>query len=148
MTKKFVNNNAKASERLRSFVNKATDNELKLVIYKEGWTIAAALAHLAFWDQRRLILIKKWKKDGITPSPIDESVINDSLLPFLLAIPPRKAAEMAVNTAVALDRELEGISPELIKAIEALGDEHALDRSIHRKIHLDEIEAKLLDNSD
>ncbi len=55
---------------------------------------------------------------------------------------------MAVNAAAALDRELEGISPELIKAIEALGDEHALDRSIHRKMHLDEIEAKLIDNSD
>jgi hypothetical protein len=117
-----------------------TDKELTLIIYKEGWTIAVALAHLAFWDERRRLLVRKWKQKGVTPSPYDEYIINNALLPFLLAIPPRKAANLAIITAEALDHELEELSPDMITAIKSLGDRHALNRSIHRKMHLDEIE--------
>ncbi len=70
-------------------------------------------------------------------------ITNDTLVPFLLAISPRKAAELAILMAEALDHELEEASPDLIAAIEALGERHALDRSIHRKMHLDDIEALL-----
>jgi hypothetical protein len=143
MERPFVVENTKERERLRKLVEEITDKELRLVIYKEGWTIAVALAHLAFWDERRLFLVRKWKQKGVKPSPFDEDIINDALVPFLLAIPPRKAADLSILTAEALDRELEEISPELITAIERLGDRHALNRSIHRKLHLDEIEVLL-----
>ena len=141
MIRQFVAENARGRERLRNLVNKITDEELTLALNVEGWTVAVALAHLAFWDERRLVLVRKWKKKGITPSPIDEDIVNDALVPLLLAIPPRKAANLSILTAEALDRELEEASPDLIAAIEALGDSHALNRSIHRKMHLDEIEA-------
>ena len=140
MERQFVIENARERERLRKLVNEMTDKELTIIIYKEGWTIAAALAHLAFWDERRLLLVRKWKQKGVTPSPYDEYIINNALLPFLLAIPPRKAADLSILTAETLDHELEEVSPELITAIESLGDRHALNRSIHRKMHLDEIE--------
>jgi hypothetical protein len=140
MERQFVIENARERERLRKLINEMTDKELTLIIYKEGWTIATALAHLAFWDERRLLLVRKWKQKGVTPSPFDEDIINDVLLPFLLAIPPRKAANLSILTAEVLDHELEETSPELITAIESLGDRHALNRSIHRKMHLDEIE--------
>lgn len=143
MERSFVTENAKSRERLRQLVDDISDEELNLIIYKEGWTIAVALAHLAFWDQRRRVLLQKWKQEGVTPSSFEEDIINDALLPFLLAIPPRKASELAILTAEILDHELEEVSPELITAIEALGDRHALNRSIHRKMHLDEIEALL-----
>ena len=141
MIRQFVAENARERERLRNLVNKITDEELTLALNVEGWTVAVALAHLAFWDERRLVLVRKWKEKGITPSPIDENIVNDALVPLLLAIPPRKAADLSILTAEALDRELEEASPDLIAAIEALGDSHALNRSIHRKMHLDEIEA-------
>jgi hypothetical protein len=105
--------------------------------------VAVALAHLVFWDERRLVLVRKWKREGVKPSPMDDNVINDALVPILLAIPPRKAAGLAVRAAEALDRELEEAPPELVAAMEATGDRHALNRAIHRKMHLDEIE-KLL----
>ncbi len=143
MVRQFVAENARERERLRKLVNKITDEELTLALNVEGWTVAVALAHLAFWDERRLVLLRKWKKNGVTPSPIDQDIVNDSLVPFFLAIPPRKAANQSILTAEALDRELEEVSPDLIAVIEALGDSHALDRSIHRKMHLDEIEAFL-----
>lgn len=141
MIRQFVAENARERERLRNLINETTDEELTLVLNVEGWTVAVALAHLAFWDERRLVLVRKWKQNGVTPSPIDLDIVNDALLPLLLAIPSRKAASLSILTAEALDRELEEASTDLIAAIEAQGDSHALDRSIHRKMHLDEIEA-------
>jgi hypothetical protein len=141
MIRQFAAENARERERLRNLVNEITDEELTLALNIEGWTVAVALAHLAFWDERRLVLVRKWKKKGVTPSPIDGDIVNDALVPLLLAIPPRKAADLSILMAEALDRELEEASPDLIAAIEALGDSHALNRSIHRKMHLDEIEA-------
>jgi hypothetical protein len=143
MIRQFVTENARERERLRNLINKITDKELTLALNVEGWTVAVALAHLAFWDERRLVLVRKWETEGVTPSPIDADIINDALVPLLAAIPTRKAANLSILMAEALDRELEEASPDLIAAIEALGDSHALNRSIHRKMHIDEIEALL-----
>lgn len=144
MNRQFISENARGRERLRNLVNNITDEELTTTLYEEGWTVAVALAHLAFWDKRRLVLVRRWKQEGVTPTPIvDENLINDTLVPFLLTIPPRKAAELATLMAETLDHELEEASPDLIAAIDALGDRHALNRSIHRKMHLDDIEALL-----
>ncbi|OGN99925.1 MAG: hypothetical protein A2Y90_02355 [Chloroflexi bacterium RBG_13_52_12] len=143
MDTSYVTENKKSRERLRRLVSNISDSELELVIYQEGWTIAAALGHLAFWDERRRVMLKIWKQKGVAPSPYIEDIANDALIPLLLAIPPRKAAELAVLTAEALDKELEELSPEMIAAIEALKERHALNRGIHRKMHLDEIEVLL-----
>ena len=142
MDRSFVGENTKARERLSALVEQLTDDEFSLSM-ENGWTIAVAFAHLAFWDQRCLALMRKWKSDGVAPSPIDIDVTNDSLLPLWLAIPPRAAAELAVSSAEAIDRELEASSSELISAIESLGEGFRLYRSTHRKMHLDEIEALL-----
>jgi hypothetical protein len=41
-------------------------------------------------------------------------VINDGMKPLLLAIPPRRVAEMAMEAATAIDKEIEVLSPDLI----------------------------------
>jgi hypothetical protein len=64
-----------------------------------------------------------------------------------LAIPPRKAANLAISSAEAIDRELAQASTELINEIVGLGEKFRLYRSIHRKQHLDEIEEFLSDTS-
>ncbi len=142
MDRPFVAENAQERERLRSFVGRLTDEELSLPL-GNGWTVAVAFAHLAFWDQRSLILMRKWKKSGVALSPIDIDVINDSLLSLWLALPPRIAANLAVSSAEAIDRELEESSSDLIAEIEGLGEKNRLYRSIHRKLHLDQIEELL-----
>lgn len=147
MERSFVTENAKSRERLRQLVDDISDEELNLIIYKEGWTIAVALAHIAFWDQRRVVLMQKWQQnDNIELGALGMDtydIYNDTALPFLLEIPPRKAANLAVLTAEILDRELEEAPPALIEAIEDSGYPLGLDRSVHRKMHLDEIEALL-----
>jgi hypothetical protein len=144
MDRPFVAENARERERLRSLVGRLTDDELSLPM-ENGWTVAVALAHLAFWDQRSLALMRKWRLTGVQPSPIDIDVINDSLLPLWLALSPRAAANLAVSSAEAIDRELEESPSELISAIESLGERFRLYRSEHRKLHLDQIEEIISD---
>jgi hypothetical protein len=140
MNREYTESNNRQRERLLSLVGRLTDKELNLILYPEGWTIAVALTHIAFWDMRRVVLLKKWRKEGVSPSPSDDDVFNDTTLPFFLKLAPREAAQMAAATAVTLDRELEQLSPETVAAIEALGDKHGLNRGLHRKMHLDDIE--------
>ncbi|MFH1931517.1 MAG: DinB family protein [Pseudomonadota bacterium] len=142
MDRSFVEENARERKRLRSLVGCLTDEELDLPL-GNGWTVAVAFAHLAFWDQRSLTLMRKWKESGVALSPIDIDIINDSLLSLWQAIPPRAAANLAVSSAEAIDRELEEASSDLIAEIEGLGEKFRLYRSIHRKLHLDHIEELL-----
>jgi predicted transcriptional regulator len=44
------------------------------------------------------------------------------------------------ESAEAIDRKVESISPELAAAIETAGYVHFLRRAIHRRQHLDQIE--------
>ena len=101
------------------------------------------LGHIAFWDERRRFMLKLWKKKGVSTAPRFGLIVNDVLLPVFLAIPPRKAAELAVATAAALDKEIATLPPETVKDIVALRDEAALNRAAHRNEHLDEIDAFL-----
>jgi hypothetical protein len=146
MERAYIAENKRERGRLRKLVNRITDEELTLIIYKEGWTVAVALAHLAFWDKRRLSLLRKWQQQGVKSPLMDDEavdVINDALLPFFLELPPRKAAEFLVTMAEEIDAELQKLSSDLVNEINNLGDRHALNRSIHRKMHLDEIEILL-----
>ena len=142
MDRPFVVENARERERLVRLVNRITDEELRFPMW-EGWTIAAALAHLSFWDQRALVLMKKWKISGVASSPIDDDVTNDSILPLCSAISPRVAARLAVSAAEAIDFELENAKEDLITDIWQLGEKFRLYRSKHRKLHLDQIEGLL-----
>src|SRR5206468_11078435 len=93
-------------ERLRALVARASDTDLAKPL-PAGWTVAGVLGHLAFWDQRVLALLEAWER-GVMPSAhhqADVDWINDAGKPFLLALPPRKAAEMAVAIAEAVDRK-------------------------------------------
>ena len=133
---------ARERERLVRLVNRITDEELVFPRW-EGWTIAAALAHLAFWDHRALVLMKKWKIYAVASSPIDDDVTNDSILPLCSAISPRIAARLAVTAAGAIDLELENAGEDLIRNIWQLGERFRLYRSDHRRLHLDQIESLL-----
>jgi hypothetical protein len=143
VNRKFEAENARERARLCNLVQGMTDEELGLVLYEEGWTISAALGHLAFWDKRRLELIRKWKQAGVSPFPLIDDIVNDVLVPFLSAIPPRANVNLAISIAEELDRELELASADFISSIESLGDEFALNRASHRKLHLDDIDALL-----
>ena len=140
----YVAQNTAERDRLREFVRRVSDQDLQTQM-PAGWTVAAVLAHLAFWDQRALILIERWEKEGArTPPPSisekDVDWINDSAKALCLALPPRAAARLAVATAEAVDRRVEALSSELVAANTAAGSPLNLLRAEHRREHLDEIE--------
>ncbi len=140
MEPEFIAANRRERERLHNLVVRLTDEELMRPMGNH-WTVAVALAHLAFWDERALFLLRKWQREGaVVPSPIDIDVTNDALLSLWRAIPPRAAANLAIAAAEAVDREVEDLAPELIGAIQKLGEEFRFNRSIHRQHHLDQIE--------
>jgi hypothetical protein len=140
MDRTFVKENALERARIKKLAAGISDAELNLPLFA-GWTIAVALAHLAFWDERALIVTRKWKKEGVKPLAVmDTDIINDALVPLSLAIPPRTAANLALAAAEAIDRELEQAPDALIISISALGEPTRLNRAKHRKMHLDEIQ--------
>jgi hypothetical protein len=115
-----IEENARERERLRILIEGLSDAQLSARLGAD-WTVAVALAHLAFWDQRSLVLIRGWKQSGVVePSPVDIAVLNDALLPLWLALPPRRAARLALECAEAIDGELVQTDADLIAEIERI----------------------------
>jgi len=139
-----VTENNEQRARLRALVERLSDSDLARPL-DAGWTVGAVLAHLAFWDQRTLVLIERWEKEGprTPPRSIDDKDVdwvNDSAKALCLALPPRAAAHLALSTAEAVDRRVEALSNELVAANAAAGKPLNLFRAEHRREHLDEIE--------
>ena len=139
MERSFVPENEKARMRLVSLVNRITDVDLGKDA-GEGWTVGVIFGHMAFWDQRTIVMLRRWKKSGVASSPVDIEVLNESLAPILKAIPARNSVSMFLETAETLCREIENLDDELVTAIEALGDKMRLHRYIHWQMHIDQIE--------
>ena len=111
-----------------------------------GWTVAGVLGHLAFWDQRVLVLFEQWEKTGQAPprsSQEDVDWINDATKPMLLAVPPRQAAQLALAIGEAADAKVAGLSEDLVERNAASETPINLLRAEHRREHLDEIEGVL-----
>ena len=138
----YVAQNDTERARLKALVARASDADLAKPM-PAGWTVAGVLGHLAFWDQRILTLLEAWETKGIAPpleNAADVDWINDAGKPFLLALPPRKAAEVAVAIAEAVDRKVAALADDMIARNIAAGSPLNLVRAKHRKEHLDEIE--------
>jgi hypothetical protein len=145
MDRGFAEHNDRERARLRALVGRLSDADLARPL-PAGWTVAAVLGHLAFWDQRALLLLETWEQKGIAPPAhheADTDWINDAGKPFLLAMPPRKLADLTVSIAEAVDRKVGGLSDDLVARNAAAGSPVNLLRAEHRREHLDQIEAAL-----
>jgi hypothetical protein len=127
--------------RLEALVDQLSDGELATPM-ADGWTVAAVLAHLAFWDRRAANLVERWQRQGVGPSMADVDAINDAGKLQWLALPPRVAAAQAVDAARAADAALDAV-PEMIEQIVAIGYPINVSRAAHRREHLDAIERAL-----
>ena len=136
----FVERNRASTERIRA-LTRLSDAEFARPV-GEHWTVAIALAHLAFWDRRVLDVLDKTEQAGALVVPEVDMVVNDLSLPLWAAIPGREAARLAVEAAEALDRRLESFPPALLEQV-AGRYERWVVRALHRDAHLDEVEAVL-----
>lgn len=143
----YVVENSAQRARLQALVGRLSDAALGRSM-DAGWTVAAVLGHLAFWDQRIAIVVDRWRQaaPSALPPVVDPGVvdwINDAAKPMLLAVPARRAAELAVAAAEAADRSLETLPDAFVAANEAAGSPVVFTRAKHRREHLDEIERML-----
>lgn len=141
----YVDTNARELARLRALVERVSDDDLRKPANAE-WTVAATLLHLAFWDERSLWLAGKiergepFVKAEVEPEP--PTWINDTVRPFLHAIPPREAAMLTLRTAEECDRTVASLPPEKMWPNDRTSLLNAF-RSEHRREHLDKIEEAL-----
>jgi len=141
----FVSENDTERARLRALVARLSDADLARPL-PAGWTVAAVLGHLAFWDQRILVLLDAWQQNGIAPSSLHEADtdwINDAGKPFLLALPPRQLPALAVTLAAAADQKITTLPDDIITRNTAANTPLNFHRAEHRREHLDEIESAL-----
>jgi hypothetical protein len=137
----FIELNRASTERIRTLAARLTDEEMQHPV-GEHWTVAITLAHLAWWDRRVVSLLEMTERDGKLSAPEIDVIVNDLSLPFWAAIPPRTAAQLAIETAEALDRRLEGYPPGLLEEIYNYNKRWVM-RALHRGEHLDEVDAAL-----
>jgi len=111
-----------------------------------GWTSAGLLAHLAFWDGFGAARLEKFVRDR---EPMEFG--SDTLTEFMngagmaqwTATPLASAAGLATKAAAAIDLLIEGLPSDALEQIRSMKRPRLLDRSLHRKEHLDEIERAL-----
>jgi DinB superfamily len=141
----YVTRNTAERERLRALVEELGDEELSRPL-AAGWTIAGVLAHVAFWDQRALVLLERWEEGGDPPravDPADVDWINDAMKPLCLALPPHTAAQLALAIAETVDWKVETLSDDRLAANATAGHPVNLLRAEHRREHLGDIERAL-----
>ena len=142
MLNSFIQENTESRKNLEDFVRRLSKDDLRRPD-ASGWTVAALLAHLAFWDQRVIVLLRRWKENGVDASPVDANAVNDALKPLCLALDPAAAVELCLSSAQEVDAELEVIDSKLVQEIQDSPNHFRFNRSLHRSDHLNEIEALL-----
>ena len=110
----YVTENQTQLARLEALVSKLGDRELSRPL-EAGWTVAGVLAHLAFWDYRIVTLLDAWGADGrgTPPAVYPEAAvnwINEAGKPLCLGLPPRTAARMVIEAAVAADQRVAALT--------------------------------------
>jgi len=130
--------------RLVVLVDGLTDADLRRRL-EGGWTVSAALAHLAFWDTLDVALLVRWR-DGQAP-PIEPDwyadALNEAALPGWLLVPPRSATTLAVDAANAIDAAVAALEDPIVKALLARNEAWMIRRYVHRREHVDQIEGAL-----
>lgn len=146
MTFPYTEQNAQSRQRLQDLVRRLSSEDLARTT-DYGWTVAALLAHLAFWDQRMVVILRRWLDEGFDASPMDAGVVNDSLKVVWHALEPRAAIELCLSCAETTDAELDTLTADLVQQLEehaaSTGTQFRMNRSLHRSAHLDDIEALL-----
>ncbi len=146
MDKGYIAENDAERERLKALVARLSDDELSRPM-PAGWTVAGVLAHMAYWDAWALHFMNHWAAGNPPAKPTwswgSVDPINDAAKPLCLALPPRTAAQLAVQMAEETDARVAALSDELLEQVVAIGLPFNLSRATHRREHLDEIEQAL-----
>ncbi|MCL4543698.1 MAG: DinB family protein [Chloroflexi bacterium] len=139
MDQSFSERNDHERVRLRQLIERLDEADLGREL-GGGWTIAALLAHLAFWDRYALAVLETWQRSGVAPRTGEANEINVAELPVWRALPPRAAVAAVLEAASTIDERVSTLPTAVVEAVVAAGRLRILDRSLHRQAHIEEIE--------
>ena len=140
MDRSFEATNAATLQRLRAVVATASDDDLRIGM-PGGWTVASVLGHLAFWDQRALVILDQLDA-GVSPPPADDAdtdLLNDISKRFFLAMDPRTLADLTLEIAEETNRRIAALPDDRVEEI----SEKWINPTRVRADHLAEIERTL-----
>lgn len=145
----FTSENEASYKELRSLVGRLRAEHLRRPLGEDGWTVAAALAHLSFWERQALDRLARWEKQGeVEAASADPDEINAEHLQEWLTM-PLPAVLTGVHASIqAIDARIAGLSLELVQKIIDAGRGGTLNRANHRREHLQQIEAALRTNAE
>jgi hypothetical protein len=143
MSNAYSAQNAVWREKLVARVGRLSDKDCSRSAGGPGWTVGGLLGHMAFYDIRATVLLARWKKDGISPSPNDVDIVNDATRPLFNAVPPAEMKRIVIEAATAIDAAIDGLDPAFLAKIETEGKPVRLNRTAHREHHLEQIEKAL-----
>jgi hypothetical protein len=111
----------------------------------DGWTVAAQLAHLAFWDRVHVGRLRAaLDSGGDLPAPVPLDVIhavNDSALHGWRRIPGELAVRLFADASAEVDAYIATLEPAVVERVRAAGLARHVERFRHRTEHGDAIEA-------
>ena len=139
----FAESNYFQTERLRRLAAQLDAAKLALRL-PNGWTIAGALGHMAFWDRQRQFVMRRWAAGEAYAGDYAGDAINEAIQPLLELIPHDRVAAVAIQAAEEVDEYLMQVPDAIVEAALTLPNKPNLDRGSHRGYHLDQIERALL----
>ena len=142
MDRDFRFENDGSRKRLFALTVKLGEAELARQL-PNGWTVAAALVHLAFWDLYAGALLPEWERTGVNGDSVNIGTINAAVAGLAKAIPAANIVSLVREAAETADRGAAGVTPELAGTILASGLDYLLRRSLHRDEHVNQIESAL-----
>src|SRR5690349_17027248 len=116
LDRSFTEKNRASTERIRLLTATLNEDQMQTRV-GEHWTVAIALAHLAFWDRRVMYVLDMTRKNNQLFVPDIDIFVNDLSLPLWAAIPSREAARLAIETSEATDAQLEIYPEDLLEQI-------------------------------
>ena len=133
--------NREGLERLRSLVARLDEEALSRRI-DNGWTVAATLAHIAFWDCWNIERWAYFQEHGKLAEMPDlaQDFVNAAALEQWSLMPQKLAAESAIASAERVIACIDALPDAAVKVATEGGRLFMLDRRKHWYPHLEEIE--------
>ncbi len=139
-----VAQNATARQRVLDLVQGLTEEQLRAPL-PGGWTVAAELAHLAFWEGVHIGRLRRALADGLgAPAPMPDGLadlINNAALPGWRAIPGSVALGLFTHESAEADAYLATLDAATVERVRAAGAQRLVERFLHRTEHGDAIAA-------
>lgn len=129
--------NSTSTERLTALVTRLTPQDLQRSL-GGNWTVAFALAHLAFWDARQVAALHRFANGHGFPA--EDYAANATLEAIASTFNPATLGPAAVTAAEQLDATVESLTLQQLVELRSAGLAYAVERAPHREEHLQQIE--------